>query len=240
MIAQISNAVGGSGLSSMSNMVPDPGKLTIIPVAKFAPVPVPVPLAPYVAMFNPENWQIQENVVNNSDQAIGQVGAPARYLGIGPRKLSFDLIIDGTGASGEKREVLVDVVALKASIGFNGESHQTNRLLVIWGSQIFMGAVESLSIKFTLFRPNGTPLRATVSLGLVEDIEPVMGILKMNLKSSDLTRSRVTKMNDRLDLICYHLYNDSRYYLEVAKANNLTSFRNLPTNTELIYPPTEK
>ena len=239
MIAQVSSAIGG-GLGGIMNLVPTPGKLTIIPVSKFSPVPVPTGLPPYVAMFNPENWQIQERAVYNTERARGSAGAPARSDGINSRKLSFDLIVDGTGASGEKREVLADVLLLKATIGFNGNLHQTNRLFVIWGTQIFCGVFESLSIKFTLFRSNGIPLRATVSLSFVEDIDPVTVILKMNLLSSDLTHQRLTKDKDRLDLLCHYIYQDPRYYIEVAQANNLTSVRKLPVGVEMVFPPTEK
>lgn len=240
MIAQVASAVGGGGLGSLMNLVPTPGKLTIIPVSDFSQAPIPTGLPPYIAMFNPENWQIQESAEYNKEKPSGTTGGKTHFSGVNSRKLSFDLTVDGTGASGEKREVLVDVLTLKTTIGFNGELHETNRLLIIWGSQIFQGVFESMSVKFTLFRPNGIPLRAVVSLSFTEDVNNVMKILKMNLLSSDLTRTRLTKANDRLDLICHQLYKDSRYYIEVARANNLTSFRNLPVNTELIYPPTEK
>lgn len=239
MIAQVSSAIGG-GLGSVLNLVPTPGKLTIIPVSKFSPVPVPTGLPPYVAMFNPENWQIQERAVHNTARPHGNDGAPARFDGIESRKLSFDLIVDGTGASGEKREVLADVLLLKTTIGFNGDLHQTNRLFVIFGTQMFRGVFESISIKFTLFRPNGIPLRAIISLSFIEDTDPVTGILKMNLLSSDLTHNRLVKDKDRLDLLCHYIYKDPRFYIEAARANNLTSVRKLPLGAELTFPPTEK
>lgn len=236
---QITNA-GAGGLGAIMNLVPLPGKLTIIAVKKFSPVPIPVPIPPYVAMFNPENWQIQESVRHNTEQASGTNGKESQPNNIPPRKLAFDLVVDGTGASGEKREVLADVVALRAITGFNGDQHRNNRFFIIWGTQMFRGVLESMSVKFTLFRPNGTPLRATISLSFTEDTDKVTGLLKMNLLSSDLTHVRDVKKGDRLDLVCHHIYQDSRFYLEVARANNLTSFRKLPIGAELVYPPTEK
>ncbi|MBK9337290.1 MAG: hypothetical protein IPM98_12225 [Lewinellaceae bacterium] len=239
MQAQITGAVSG-GLGAIMNQVPLPGKLTIIAVTKFSPVPVPVPLPPYTAMFNPENWQIQESVRHNTAQTPGSTGSEAGFNSIPARKLAFDLIVDGTGASGEKREVLADVLFLKSIVGFNGSEHRSNKFFVIWGTQLFQGVLETLSVKFTLFRPNGTPLRATISLSFVEDSDRTTSLLKMNLLSSDLTHVRDVKAGDRLDLLCHHIYRDSRHYLEVARANNLTTFRKIPVGAELIYPPTEK
>jgi nucleoid-associated protein YgaU len=40
----------------------------------------------------------------------------------------------------------------------------------------------------------------------------------------------LTPMTDRL-------YNDPRYYLQVAQANGLKNFRRLRAGTELIFPP---
>lgn len=239
MQAQITGAVSG-GLGAIMNQVPLPGKLTIIAVTKFSPVPVPVPLPPYTAMFNPENWQIQESVRHNTAQPPGSTETAVTFNNIPARKLAFDLIVDGTGASGEKREVLADVLFLKSIVGFNGGEHRSNRFFIIWGTQLFQGVLETLSVKFTLFRPNGTPLRASISLSFVEDSDRTTSLLKMNLLSSDLTHVRDVKEGDRLDLLCHHIYRDSRHYLEVARANNLTTFRKIPVGAELIYPPTEK
>jgi hypothetical protein len=239
MITQITTAIG-SGLSGLMNLVPTPGKLTIISVSKYDPVPIPTGIPPYVAMFNPENWQIQEANRHNSTQALGENKAEQRYVSSDASRLSFDLIIDGTGASGEKREVLADVAQLRLTTGFNGDEHRNNKFFIIWGSKTFRGVLESMTVKYTLFRPNGTPLRATVTMAFVEDVSRKKSLLEANLQSADLTHQRRVLKNDRLDLLCYYVYRDSRHYMEVARANGLTTFRKLPEGQELIYPPVEK
>jgi len=239
MISQVSN-VANAGLGQLMNLVPDSGNLTIIPVKKFSPVPVPTGIPPYVAMFNPENWEITGSVSYNKERPSGREANHLRYEGGNGRSLSFDLTIDGTGASGESREVLLDIAKLKAIIGFNGDLHETNRLLVVWGSQLFSGVYRSLTVKYTLFRPSGIPLRAVVSLSFSEAKEPLAGLKELNLASSDLTHKRLVRDHDRLDLMCYQIYNESRFYIEVADANDLTTFRKLESGQELVFPPTEK
>lgn len=210
------------------------------PAAKLGPVPV-VPLnPPYVAMFNPENWQIQHGVEYCSDGAPGSAGAESSFIKVMPTTLSFDLVVDGTGASGEKREVLVDILHLKRVLLFNGILHKPNQLLIVWGSQIFKGILTSMTVKHSLFRSNSTPLRSTVTLSFKEQNSVLGVLLGMNLGSADLTHRRLTKEGERIDAICAQIYDDSRHYIDVASANNLTSFRKLPVGTELVYPPVEK
>jgi len=232
-------SAASEALGAVADSVPIPGKLTIIPMNSFVP-PIPSPLPPYVAMFNPEHWQVQSSVSYNTERAPVTNADTPNYEGGNTRKLSFELTVDGTGASGETREVLADVNALKAIIGFNGQLHETNRLLIVWGSQIFSGVHESISVKYTLFRANGTPLRAVVSLSFIEARDSIESLLKLNLASSDLTHIRRVRDHDRLDLMAYQIYDDSRFYIEVADANDLTTFRTLPLGEELVFPPTEK
>ncbi|MCG8326443.1 MAG: hypothetical protein MI974_02100 [Chitinophagales bacterium] len=239
MIAQVSN-VANAGLGDLMNLVPTPGKLTIIPVKKFSPVPIPTGVPPYDAMFNPEHWQISDGVSYNKESARGRNEDNPKFDGGTGRSLSFDLTVDGTGASGDQREVLADIVRLKLTVGFNGDLHKPNGLIIIWGTQIFSGVFVSISVKYTLFRSNGTPLRAVVSLSFIEAKDPVFGLKELNLASSDLTHKRIVKDHDRLDLMCFQTYDNSRFYIEVAAANNLTSFRKLRTGQELVFPPTAK
>ncbi len=249
MISQVTNSVGavsgsvtstlGSALGSLMNLVPTPGKLILIPVKDFSTIPEPAG-PPYIAMFNPENWQIQTKVKYKTVAKSGQDSAQQNFDRVAAPSLNFDLIIDGTGASGETREILADVLFLEKVILFNGKEHQPNKLFIVWGTQIFKGVALSMTVKYTLFRPNGTPLRATISLEFIEHKSKDINLLDMDLQSADLTHRRLVKNNDRLDLICHYIYENPRHYLEVANANNLTSFRKLPVGTELIYPPVAK
>lgn len=238
MIAQVANAAGGA-LGDLLNLVPPiAGKLAILPITDGT---VPLPAGPpYVAMFNPENWQTQVQPQYYEKRRPGNNGVEHGFHMINSPNLTFDLTIDGTGASGESREVLADILLLRTTILFNGVLHKPNLLIIIWGTQFFKGVVTSMDIKYTLFRPNGIPLRAVVKLSFVEQMSPDSLLRRMNLASADLTHRRQTKEHDRLDLNCHYIYRESRHYIEVARANNLTSFRKLTVGTELIYPPVEK
>ena len=61
-----------------------------------------------------------------------------------------------------------------------------------------------------------------------------------SVSSPDLTHYRKGTAGDRLDLLTYKIYDDSKYVLQVASANGLTSFRNLRAGTDLYFPPFDK
>jgi len=239
MISQITSAVGGPDLSSLLNMVPTPGHVTLIPVRDTGPVPFPSgPI--YTAMFNPDSWDEKHQYEYSCKQEPGTNQAVQRFKAILSDELNFNIIIDGTGASGVKKDVTLDILTLRATVGFNGDLHKTNVIYVIWGLFLFIGQVHTLDIKYKLFNPDGKPLRAEVSLGFTATTDPITRALTSNLKSADLTHRRLIRAGDRLDNLTNSIYSSPRFTLEIAKANGLTSFRKLPVGQEFIFPPLEK
>jgi hypothetical protein len=238
MIDAALNALGGAA-GAIMNMVPLPGKITLLPVKKYSPIPIPSG-TPFVAMFNPDQWSEADKFVYNDSQENGTKPAIQRFNSVRSQNLSFELLIDGTGASGDVKEVTKEIYDLRKTVGFNGDIHRPNKLFIIWGYFIFKGVITDLDIQYTLFRPNGTPLRAKVKLSFKEDTDTVERQLDLNLKSADLTHHRLVKEGDRLDNLTNSIYNSPRYVTEVAKANNLTTFRKIPVGKEFVFPPIEK
>jgi nucleoid-associated protein YgaU len=60
---------------------------------------------------------------------------------------------------------------------------------------------------------------------------------KKAASSPDLTHLITVKAGDTLPLLCDRIYRDSGYYMEVARINGLSSFRNLQPGTTLKFPP---
>lgn len=239
MLSELSAALR-SNLGAAMNLVPERDKLTILALTRYHPVKQVDGQPKYVAMFNPENWEVQEEQLYDDTQAAASSVQVQRQQNIPGRKLSFDLIIDGTGASGEKREVIEDVQKLQTLTGFNPETHESNKLMVIWGTQLFQGRLRMMKVKYTLFRADGSPLRATVSFQFVEEEEREQGTAREDRRSADLTHIRTVHDNDRLDLLCQQIYQDDRLYWKIAETNGLTTLRQLPPGAQLVFPPIEK
>ncbi len=100
--------------------------------------------------------------------------------------------------------------------------------------------LKDLQINYTLFSPDGEPLRAKISATFTHYIEPEKRKKKKNKKSPDITHVRKVKAGDSLPLMTHQIYGESSYYLQVAKANGLVNFRRLEINDDLRFPPLEK
>ena len=226
-------------LSSVMNLVPTPGKMTILPLLKTDPVPIPIG-PPYVVMFNPEQYEEGQGYNYDNRQPPGSEGSQLRYINSPPSDFTFDFLIDGTGASGDKREVTVEVLAFKALLQLSSVLHRPSYLLLVWGTFVETCVCSNFRVKYTLFRSNGTPLRATVQASFEKHTPRVLELLKLNLLSPDLTHFRVVKEGDTLPNLSNTIYESPRHYIELAKANDLTSPRRIKRGRELQFPPIEK
>jgi nucleoid-associated protein YgaU len=91
-----------------------------------------------------------------------------------------------------------------------------------------------------LFNPDGKPIRAICKVTIRQVTDEEQRVLEENNSSPDLTHFRVVKKGDTLPLMCFKIYGDSKYYLQVAAVNKLSNFRNLSTGTEIFFPPFDK
>jgi len=234
MIPNLSGAI-----SSLMNIVPTPGTMTIIPIKMQGPIPLPSGL-PYVVMFNPETVDEKTEYQYDTTKPFGTDASELKFKHVENSQLIFEFLVDGTGASGDKREVMSEIESFRTTTGFNGDHHQPNYLALIWGTFIFQGYLTSLSVKYTLFRPNGTPLRAKLSCTFFASTTNVLRLLGMKLFSPDLTHTHLVRANDRLDNLSQRYYKSPRHHVSIAQANGLTSIRTLAEGSTLFLPPLEK
>ena len=73
-----------------------------------------------------------------------------------------------------------------------------------------------------------------------EVTEEEQRVLEENNHSPDLTHFRIVKKGDTLHLMCFKIYGDSKYYIQVAQVNKLGNFRNLAVGSEIFFPPFDK
>ena len=123
---------------------------------------------------------------------------------------------------------------------YNGTTHQTPYLKLLWGSYSLNCRIKSMDIDYTLFRKDGRPIRAKVKCVFKETIDFKKMVEKEKKSSPDLTHERVMKMNDKLTLMSEVIYQNNTYYIDVAKNNKLLSFRQVPVGQKIQFPPIKK
>ena len=222
----------------------------------------------YNALVNPETYTLKHEVVYNpSCPPPGNPGKDQQYSHTQPDNLQFDFLFDSTGVipkplegiagalsgipiagavagalSGAKKYDILEEIELFKSIvlNYDGDIHEPRTVQLLWGTLFFEGKLTSLQFNFKLFKPDGTPLRVVATAAFIGTIEDDLREAIKKSNSPDLTHIRIVKEGDTLPLMAYKIYGDPAYYLEVARVNKLTNFRNLKPGDKIFFPPVEK
>ncbi len=102
----------------------------------------------------------------------------------------------------------------------------------------FKCIVESVKQKFTLFSPDGVPLRATLTVALREYKSLDEQLAHLNRTSPDRTQSHVTQSGETLSGIAAQFYQRPGDWRFIADANHIEDPRRLPAGAFLTIPPT--
>lgn len=208
------------------------------------------PVATFTTMFNPNNYSIKYAVEYEEDQGKGTSALPQKFKRAKPIDLSLDFMIDGTGASedltidgsppGDKD--VIDKVRhfLSVVYEYDGEIHRPRYLRVAWGTLLFNCVFKSANVKYTLFKPDGSPLRATISASFYGTVDDEKRVAEEADKSPDLTRYHTVVEGETLPILAHKYYGDPRYYIALARVNELDDFRSLSPGQTLVFPPISK
>ena len=192
----------------------------------------------FTAMINPQNYDNNSNVVFNKNKTIGRNGGDPKFSHIDEEKIGFDIVLDGTGAVGQPKQSS-DVISVKDQldnlynvVSYNGSTHEPNYSRVSWGNLIFWGRCEKLTVKNTLFKPDGSVLRAKVRIEFISFVKDEEESLKSNKSSPDLSHIIETKAGDTLVHLCAQIYDDPSYYLDIARINGIDDFSQSHSGTK--------
>ena len=197
-------------------------------------------------LMNPETYRIRYEVSQNQNQAQGTSSTAPRFNKTLPEDLQLDFVFDRSGVikgfADENGVGIIDDIEKfkKIVLDYNGDQHKPNYLVISWGSLLFKGSLQDMEITYKLFKPDGTPIRANIRATFKGFIEDNLRVARENNNSPDLTHIRVVGEGDTLPLMTFRIYGDSKYYLEVAKANKLVNFRKLTPGQQIFFPPIEK
>ncbi len=97
--------------------------------------------------------------------------------------------------------------------------------------------VESVRHKYTLFSPEGVPLRATISVSLREYKKLDDQLAQLNLNSPDRTQVHILQSNETLSSISGKHYRRPGEWRLIADANRIDDPRRLTSGTFLTVPP---
>jgi len=216
--------------------------------------------APLAVNFNPTEYTLNK-AAQIAEVAIPGLDSPILQFVRGQTEtLSLDLFFDTTESgmddSASSVTALTDQFYKLAKI--DGTTHAPPICFFSWGAQFpgqriynsintsgtgsqqrygFKCVVESVRQRFTLFSPQGVPLRATLTVSLKEYKTLTDQINQTNNQSADHTQAHVVQAGETLSQIASDVYDDPTQWRAIADQNSILDPLALQPGTILQIPP---
>jgi nucleoid-associated protein YgaU len=191
--------------------------------------------------FNPKEYTVKKSAKWERKPGKGNKKAgPPEFMGSEPRALDLELFLDQSDSA--TGSVAKDVEQLFGCLTPTEKTHSKDKpsppwVVFGWGSTVsIVAVVKSVSAKYTLFRSDGTPIRAvcTVSIEEMPTEAP-----KQNPTSGGLPARRTHRVlsGESLPSIAYQEYEDPRLWRALAELNRIDDPLSLRPGVELRIPP---
>ena len=195
--------------------------------------------------FNPSSVQVSKSANWNSQPARGSGSQPRpQFVGSGPEALTVKLLFDSFDTLGGTQPVGVkDAVERLLSWtaappdAYSSGTPQPPTLNFGWGTGLsFNGFLQKVDATYTMFGPDGTPLRATADITLQRFPDDQQGT---NPTSGGVAGRRCAQIGDgdSLASIAQREYGDPNLWRALAVANGVEDPTRLPVGARLLVPP---
>ncbi len=198
--------------------------------------------------FNPDTISFTKSAQWRKKRTqAGEDGPVQQFEGTDPIELALDLLIDDTEKAGTE---VTDAVNLLASWtnptekSLKKKAPAAPELVFSWGqfkigqAGDFSCHLKSVGVNYTMFRPNGVPVRAKVKVELTSTKKIAW---RQNPTSGGIRpqRRHVLQRGDRLGVIASREYGDAGYWRQIADFNGLDDPFNLPIGHHILLPAVE-
>jgi hypothetical protein len=192
-------------------------------------------------MFNPYEYTVRKSNSYAEQEQNRTDASYQEFQSAGAQELSLSLTFD-TYESGE--DVTQTTNRLWQLMEFrtrqeNGQDQKIPppRVAFEWGVFRFVAVITTMSQRFTMFKQDGTPVRASVEVTFKQDRDPNEEP-RQNPTSGGGKVERVWRVvaGDRLDTIAYEVYGDASKWRLIAEHNQLVDPLRLKGGQRLSIP----
>jgi nucleoid-associated protein YgaU len=194
-------------------------------------------------MFNPTSYSMTQDVTVKWNRAPGaREGGTPEYTGRGPMKLTMELFFDDFASkSGDvtpKITTLLDWTRPTKKSTEPGKAPCPPKVKFEWGNpqlKDFAGFLRSVTVNYTVFRKDGTPVQAKVGVTIEGEGEAVPG---QNPTSHAMNSSRVRTIldGDSLQSIAFEELGTPGAWRAIAELNRIDDPLRLVPGTTLLVP----
>jgi nucleoid-associated protein YgaU len=194
-----------------------------------------------VFMFNPKEFTISKAAQwQRRDQKGAQRASMPEFTGSQPGTMTLEIFLDKSeqanpSVAADVQRLLDTVTPLQKTISANKPSPPW--VVFGWGQFMsFVAVVKQVSARYTMFKSDGTPTRATCTLQLEE--VPTDPPPRQNPTSGALAATRGHRMvdGDTLQSVAQRQYGDVAQWRALADANGIDDPMRVLPGTQLLIP----
>jgi Contractile injection system tube protein len=205
-------------------------------------------------LFNPSEYSIERGNTYKSTP-VPQLGSPLiQFINGDATTLAMELFIDdrtdplgstdvagGISGSFSGLPMSADdrINSIISLLDIDATLHAPPRVCFAWGKLRFEAVIEKIGRKITLFHPNGTPARATLSVAFRQYCPLAKQLDNPRRLSSDKTKRRQIRNTENIWDIAAKEYGDSRAWRNIANASDVDDPRSLQSGFWVKVPPLE-
>ena len=184
-------------------------------------------------LFNPTQYSVEKSVEYGELALPGMDTPVSQFVKGDAESLSMDLLVDTYESGDDLRD---HIEQLERLVSVDGERHAPPICKFVWGDLRFTSVVESLKKEYTLFMPDGTPVRASLSLSF-KKYETVTKQLESERRSSpDQAKLRRITESQSLWSLAADEYGDPGQWRRIADANDIANPRSVEPGRKLLVP----
>ncbi len=194
--------------------------------------------------FNPKEYSIKKSASWERKPAKGaKKTSMPEFKGADPRSMSVECFLDACDSP--SGDVTKDLETLFRCCTPEGESVGKNKpsppfVTFGWGkTKGFTAFVKSVNAKYTLFKPDGTPIRAVATIEL-EEIPTEASNQNPTSGGLPARRTHTVVAGDTLQSVAYREYGNPGLWRALAHGNDIDDPLRLPVGTHLMVPPHEE
>lgn len=196
------------------------------------------------AMFNPDAYTLNRSN-NFAEIAVpGLRGPLLQFVHGHAQTLDMDLLLDTVEqheAGGARMNEAGDDVRplvrkVTGLLDIDPATHAPPVVMFVWASFSFTCVLTRAVQKYTLFRADGAPVRATVSVSFTEFINAESEARETKRETADYTKVHTVVAGDSLPELAFRLLGDPMLWRPIALANAIENPRVLTPGMKLVIP----
>jgi nucleoid-associated protein YgaU len=192
-------------------------------------------------MFNPEEYNVDRSM-NYAQTTVPGLSAPiTQFVSGGAQTLQMELLLDtyeghswaGTAAGEDVRGPLGKITDL---MNIDPTTHAPPVLLFTWGSLAFTCVLAQAGARFTMFLPDGIPVRARLQVTFNEFRNIDLEAREIKRETADYSKLYTVGQGETLSGIAFKVYEDPALWRPIALHNRLGDPRSLTAGLQLVIP----